>query len=206
VGNYISRLRQRYWRKEAIPGWILFLWFLGLSVRQVVSLAGDVDFLVSDVDWDAIGGVAGDVLFSTWFQIVSFLGGVIWLGAIGLRPLPGGPSGTLVARKIPKSEVRASPSVKSDNVRWEDWGDYVDGGMKVSNPLCPKDYTPLRERHGTKTEFPGDYSLGPFECLECKKTYKFDDPGKRIAEARDEAKTRLIGMRHRADAGIEEGG
>ena len=174
-------------------------------VRHAIESWGDVHFLVNDVNWEAIGETADKVVFSLWFQGSALLVGIIWLGVIGLRPLPGGPSGTLVARKLPKSSSKASPSVESDNVRWEDWGNNLEGGMRVSNPQCPKDYTPLRTRRDTKTEAPGDYDRSPFECLECKKTYQFDDPEKSVKEARDEAKTRLLGMRNRADAGIEDG-
>ena len=126
--------------------------------RYGIEAWGDIHFLVNDVNWEAIGETADNVAFSPWLQGVALVIGIIWLGVIGLRPVPATTTSTLKTegtsvnakrkggRIIPRPE---DDFVESDGVLWQ-WYQYRKGGGGMDGPLCPwtaltLDYQPPAE-------------------------------------------------------------
>lgn len=82
MSPFIQTLKQRYWRREALPPSILLTYAIA---RGVVGFLSDVDWLANHAPWSEIGEFLNTFVFEAWFSLVAALLGVAWLLLLGTR-------------------------------------------------------------------------------------------------------------------------
>lgn len=199
----VQNLRARYrGRRPLIAGGII-VGSIVLGLYQAVNAWSVAEFAADKIGnerlhsaVDAVGS-KGDWVYSHGLLApVIALVGVVWLIGIGLFSKP-----IYVTSAQSEKGSKGRPWIVSDNVRWEDNGDFVNDGMRVVGPLCPADLTYLRKREGNATrslrttDYAGEGNT--FLCLTCNENYEFSTT-KSLEVARDEAENVLHGMRNRA--------
>ncbi len=92
-----------------------------------------------------------------------------------------------------------------DNVLWEDAGSDGWGGIRVTGPFCPKDFTPLAMKRGWDKIVDTDVREQAYYwergeclfCLECKTEYVLSENPKRLEQSRSEVLSLFKGIRRR---------
>ena len=213
--------KTRFWRPRSLPGFVLalvaavgWLWKVA-DAWSVAEFVGDKagNGVVSSVVTSAANTVEWTVTNGLFFPAILFVG-IAWLAVIGLQPVQvaNASISRAVQQRVPhRGSSETYQNLEIENVRWEDRGDTGSGDMWIVGPLCPKHLTPLtipdyhtgkqRVAEGTDEIDPdSDYPSRHLVCLEDKDEKLEFSTKRQIADVRNEATTRFVGIRNRIRA------